>query len=102
MRNDTCAAEDCDEPTPWDMASVKLDDLAYCSPECAKSALSDMSTAPTMVTLHDPQYVSDRSTVGVDEGSVDIERDVTDVDDAKDAIETAADLYSAPFRVQID
>jgi len=96
----TCAAPDCDEPTPWDMAAIIVGEAWYCSPECAGGHLNRHG-APAQVTLHDPQFAADRAELPhVADDAVDISRRVTSLDDADTAIAQATDLYPGTFRVE--
>jgi hypothetical protein len=104
QQTDACTNTNCDEPTPWDMAAVMLDDEWFCSPACAREYLNESDATPSTVTLHDPQFVASRAEMpaSVDDADVDIQRRVTDRDDAFSAIDELVSMFSAPFRVVID
>lgn len=95
----TCSHDDCDEPTPWDMAAIIVGDGWYCSPTCAIEGVAAADSAPETVTLHDPQYTADRSSMpGVSAEAVNISRPVAGRAEADEAIRTASEVYDAPFR----
>jgi len=97
----TCAHDDCEEPTPWDMAALIVGDAWYCSPACAIEGVAAADTAPETVTLHDPQYTADREQLpGVSAEAVNISRRVTGLDDADLAIAQATELVPGTFRVE--
>jgi hypothetical protein len=82
------------------MAGILLDHDWFCSPECARAQLIAMSDCPDTVTLHDPQFSVDRSELpGVDAEDVNIQRSVTDKEDAATALDEAKLMHSPPFRV---
>lgn len=93
----TCSLDGCDEICPWDMAAIGLDHDAYCKPDHALEALDDMDRTPQVVTLHDPQYAAPRPD-GVDESQIDILREVTDLPDAKRAVEEFGEKIPGDFR----
>lgn len=98
--NTTCPVDGCDEPTPWDMAAVNFDGQYFCSPECARSHLDGMERAPSDMTLHDPQFHTDRDAFpDVPDDAVDIHRSVTGRDDARTAIDEIAEMHPGEFRV---
>lgn len=97
----TCANPDCDEPTPWDMASVRLDDAEFCSPECARAHLdrTGAESVPQRVTLHDPQFAVDRSDLsGVAEDAIDIGRPIEHGADARRALDEIEEMFPGEFR----
>lgn len=95
---DTCQRDDCQQPTPWDMPAIAINqDRVYCSPECA---IQDLSvTTFESVTLHDPQYSADRPATVADD-VVDVGRPVSGVVDAARAIGEVAEWMPAEFRVE--
>ena len=99
--NENCANDDCNAPTPWDMAQIKVDDVAFCSPDCAKEHVESTAATPAQVTLHDPQYAVDRSMFppSVDEESVSITRRVIGPDDFLTAIVDIEQMFPGQFRV---
>lgn len=99
QRSTTCDSTDCEEPTAWDMVSIDIGDESYCSPECARSALSERDEIPSSITLHDPQlHVSRENLPDVDDDHVNITRQVTSRDDALKAVDEAAEMYPGEFR----
>jgi len=97
----TCSHDDCEEPTPWDMAALIVGDAWYCSPECAIEGVAAAETTPDSVTLHDPQFTADRSSMpGVSAEAVNITRSVSGRVDADEAIRSASELHAAPFRLE--
>lgn len=99
--SETCDNDDCDEPTPWDMISIRLGEHSVCSPDCARALLDATNGSPMKVTLHDPQYVLDRDQFpGVAEDAVNIERRVTNRSDAIVAIDQLEQMLGdITFRV---
>jgi hypothetical protein len=97
----TCAHDDCEEPTPWDMAAIIVGDAWYCSPECAIEGVAAAESPPKTVTLHDPQYTADRDELpGVSAEAVNITRPVSGRVDADEAIRTASEVYGGKFRLE--
>jgi len=99
-----CDAEGCDEPTPWDMVGVLLDETqGYCSPDCALVALEASKTVPDLVTIHDPQHAVSRDKMqGVTNDVIDFDRNVDSNADAEDAIRETGQLFEYPFRPSPD
>ncbi len=88
-----CAANECEERCPWDMSAIILnDDLVCCSPDCARDVLDWIR--PEKVTLHDPQYHTDRNGLGVSEEEIQIESRVEDREDAEIAIDIIEERHS--------
>ncbi len=93
----TCHRDTCEEPLPWDMAAVAINQTnVYCSPDCARAAFNGITDYDT-VTLHDPQHHAGRPD-GVRDDAVDIGREVVDREDAKAAISACEDWYPGAFR----
>lgn len=89
----TCAIASCDNATPWDMASIILDDTWYCTPRCARTAITECGVHPDTVTVHDPQYSIKRDETDLmDEDEVDYTYDVETQGRALMAIDEAQDL----------
>lgn len=95
---DTCHRGRCGEPLPWDMAAIAINQTnVYCSPGCALAELDTIDEIKT-VTVHDPQYHSDRPD-GVDSSHVDFGRVVNSRSDAERAIVMSLKKMGGPFRV---
>lgn len=93
---DTCQRDDCQQPTPWDMSAVAINQTnVYCSPECAVRDIE--ATTFESVTLHDPQYSADRP-VTVADDVVDVGRPVDGVVDATRAIAELTEWMPGEFR----
>lgn len=105
-QNEACAAAECSEPTPWDMACLVFDDendRAYCSTACAGDALDAREQAPETITLHDPQYAVDRDDLpDVSADTPTIARPVSGIRDANVALAEFADMFPRDFRPTAD
>lgn len=98
---DACDAENCVEPTPWDMSAVLFDHrLGFCSPACALAYLNDWDDIPDVVKLHDPQHYINREVVDVPADSIDLVREVDSYADVVGAIEDMSELHTGPWRVK--
>jgi len=99
-----CDRDGCNEPTPWDMASIQFADHEFCSPNCAREAFESLTVRSGTVTLHDPQFAVDRDTLppAVEGDDVNIERRVYGNEEAKEAIDEIEMLYPREFRVTQD
>jgi len=99
----TCDCAGCDEPTPWDLPSVRLDEHEYCSAECAREAYAAMPAGdhPVTITLHDPQYAVDRDELppAVGDTDVNIECECWSADEAAAAFDDMLAMFPHEFRV---
>jgi NAD-dependent dihydropyrimidine dehydrogenase PreA subunit len=95
---DRCSRAGCEEVCPWDMVSIIVDGRVCCSPDCATVVLEELPEAPSIVTLHEPQFHVDRDALGIPHDATEIWRDVENKDDAEAAIRQIAELYPGRFR----
>lgn len=100
----TCDATGCDEPTPWDMVAIVFAGDWFCSPDCARAALNEMTAAPDSITLHDPQFAVAREEVSAasDETDVDLQWPVVDETDALSVLDDIESMYPSDFRVVVN